>query len=328
MKKYLLSTGLIICFFIGFSQEAFIGMWTIDVKGGGVSWLNVHERDGFLDAELLWIGGSVLPVSHVYMADENTLVVTRTSDRKPNKESERTHTWTWSMRVTNSDEGISGSYSGPNWSGEGEFTSSFTGKKLADIPERPDLAKVKFGKKIDLFNGKDLTGWEIIGDRPNGFSAKDGILVNNPIQPKDGDHVYYGNLRTTETFDDFNLSLEVNVPEGNNSGVYLRGMYEIQVFDSYGKDVDSHNMGALYSRITPKVAAEKPGGEWQSLDITLYNRHVTVILNGEKIIDNQPVYGPTGGAIQSDVNAPGPIYLQGDHGNVSYRNLVLKPIKG
>ena len=103
-------------------------------------------------------------------------------------------------------------------------------------------------------------------------------------------------------------------------------MYEIQVVDSYKKELDPHNMGAVYSRITPVVAAEKPAGEWQTLDITLYKRHATVILNGVKIIDNQPVYGPTGGAVQSDVFAPGPIYLQGDHGNVSYRNIVLTPI--
>ena len=103
-------------------------------------------------------------------------------------------------------------------------------------------------------------------------------------------------------------------------------MYEVQVFDSYGKDLDSHNMGAVYSRIKPMVAAEKPGGEWQALDITLCDRHVSVKLNGKTIIDNQPVFGPTGGAIISDVFAAGPIYLQGDHGNVSYRNIVLKQI--
>jgi hypothetical protein len=103
-------------------------------------------------------------------------------------------------------------------------------------------------------------------------------------------------------------------------------MYEIQVSDSYKRPLDSHNMGAVYSRITPTVNAEKPAGQWQSLDITLCNRHATVILNGKKIIDNQPVYGPTGGAMKSDVFSQGPIYLQGDHGKVSYRNLVLTPI--
>ena len=123
------------------------------------------------------------------------------------------------------------------------------------------------------------------------------------------------------------LKLEVNIPEGNNSGIYLRGIYEIQVLDSYGEELDSHNMGALYSRITPSTSAEKPAGSWQEMDITLANRHITVKLNGTTIIDNQPALGPTGGAMSHDVFAPGPIYLQGDHGKVSYRNIVLTPIK-
>jgi hypothetical protein len=85
-------------------------------------------------------------------------------------------------------------------------------------------------------------------------------------------------------------------------------------------------MGALYSRIAPVVNAEKPAGEWQSMEMTLCDRHLTVVLNGKTIIDNQPVYGPTGGALTSDVFAPGPLYLQGDHGKISYRNIVLTPI--
>ena len=305
-------------------------MWTLDIEGGGVGWLEVHEKQGFLDASLLWIGGSVVPVAHVYLVDENNLVVTRTAERTKHKGEDgkvRKHTLTFTLRVKKNGDTIEGTMSGPNWRGPGENSTTFTGKRLPDVPATPNLSTVKYGKPIKLFNKKNLKGWRIIDPKKaNGFKAVDGVLVNDPVQPKDGAHIYYGNLRTEQEFKDFNLSLEVNVPKGNNSGVYLKGMYEIQVFDSYGKDLDSHNMGALYSRITPTVAAEKPAGSWQSLDITLYKRHVTVILNGKTIIDNQPVHGPTGGAIISDVFAAGPIYLQGDHGNVSYRNIVLKPI--
>ena len=99
------------------------------------------------------------------------------------------------------------------------------------------------------------------------------------------------------------------------------------VFDSYGKTPNSSGMGAIYSRITPGKAAEKPAGEWQSMDITLIDRHVTVVLNGVTIIDNEPLQGCTGGALSSDEFRPGPIYLQGDHGAVDYRNLVLRPVK-
>ena len=206
------------------------------------------------------------------------------------------------------------------------FTTKFNGWKLPDPGSAPDLSKVKFGEPITLFNGKDLTGWRLINPKQaNGFKVVDGVLVNDPVN-KEGQRVNFGNLRTDNEFEDFNLKLEVNVPEHSNSGVYLRGMYEIQVVDSYGNELDSHNMGALYSRLTPTESAEKSGGEWQTMDITLCDRHVTVILNGKKIIDNQPVYGPTGGAMQADVFNAGPIYLQGDHGTVSYRNLVLTPI--
>ena len=100
----------------------------------------------------------------------------------------------------------------------------------------------------------------------------------------------------------------------------------MQVLDSYGRPLDSHNMGAIYSRITPTESAEKPAGQWQTLDITLVERHATVILNGKKIIDNQPLLGCTGGALWSDPFRPGPIYLQGDHTGANYRNIVLRPV--
>jgi len=311
------------------SENPFLGAWTLDIEGGNVGWLNVHEDEGYLDGEIMWEGGSVLPVGHIYLVDPSTLVVTRTfAVNQTNKDgSVRKQISTYTLRVTKVGEHLVGDYLGPRWGGGGEVGASFFGSRMPEMPAAPDLTTVKYGKPITLFNGKNLDGWSIIHpSHKNGFKAVNGELVNDPIQPKDGDHVYYGNLRTDAEFEDFNLKLEVNVPEGNNSGVYLKGMYEIQVYDSYGKDLDSHNMGALYSRITPSIAAEKPGGSWQSLDITLCDRHVTVLLNGKKIIDNKPVLGPTGGAIISDVLAPGPIYLQGDHGNVAYRKIVLTPI--
>jgi hypothetical protein len=308
------------------TENAFIGEWGLDVEGGGVGWLNVHERKGFLDAELLWIGGSVVPVGHVYQADDNTLIVTRTHEMKKSKD--RVHIITFTLRIKKVGDQLEGTMIGPTRDGNGETVRHFTGQRMPPMPEAPDLSKIKYGKEVKLFNGKDLTGWKLMDaeKKANGFKVVDGQMVNDPVQPKAGEHIQYGNLSTEQKFDDFNLKLEVNVPEGNNSGIYLRGLYEIQVVDSYGKELDSHNMGALYSRVTPSQAAEKPAGEWQTFDITLVDRHVTVIFNGKKIIDNQPALGPTGGAISSDVLASGPIYLQGDHGNVAYRNIVLTPI--
>ncbi|WP_405400217.1 DUF1080 domain-containing protein [Maribacter sp. Asnod2-G09] len=310
-------------------ENTFLGTWTIDVVGGGVAWLKVHEQQGVLDGELLWIGGSVLPVSDVYLVDENTLIVTRTSEEelKTTSGKARTHTRTWTMRITKINDAIAGTMTGPAWGNTGENISYFTGTRMPTVGPVPDLSALKYGKPIKLFNGKNMDGWRTIDPKsPNGFKVVNGTMQNDPVQPENGEHIYYGNLRTNQEFEDFNLKLEVNVPKGNNSGVYLKGLYEIQVVDSYGLELDSHNMGALYSRVTPSENAEKPAGEWQTMDITLADRHVTVILNGKKIIDNVAAEGPTGGAINSDVFAPGPIYLQGDHGNVAYRNIVLTPI--
>ncbi|HKI89788.1 MAG TPA: DUF1080 domain-containing protein [Draconibacterium sp.] len=309
-------------------KNEFFGMWTIAIDGGSVGWLNVNDDKGYLDADLLWQGGSVLPVADVYFENKNTLVVTRSQQRPAVRDDEngRKFVITQTFRFKRKGDKVEGVAISPASDRMSVSETKFKGWRLPAPPPAPDLSKVKYGDPIKLFNGKDLTGWRLVNPKQtNGFKVVDGILVTDPAQ-KPGQHISYGNLRTDQEFYDFNLKIEVNVPKHSNSGVYLRGMYEIQVFDSYGEPLDSHNMGALYSRITPSVNAEKPAGQWQSLDITLCDRHVTVILNGTKIIDNQPAYGPTGGAIIADVFKPGPIYLQGDHGTVSFRNIVLTPI--
>ena len=215
----------------------------------------------------------------------------------------------------------------PRDDGKGENRSTFAGRRSPPMPAAPDLSKVKFGEAVSLFNGKDLTGWTLTDPNAiNGWMAKDGLLVNTAKQEEGKPHKNFGNLRTTAEFGDFNLKLEAKVQKGGNSGIYLRGIYEIQVADSYGLAPESHGIGSVYSRITPSANPAKPPGEWQSFDITLVQRHVTVVLNGVKIIDNQAVEGCTGGALWADVMRPGPIYLQGDHTAVEYRNISLRPV--
>ena len=309
----------------------FTGQWTIDIQGGSVGWLEVRQEDNYLDGDILWGGGSVLPVSGIFLENDHILVVQRSNNvvRKvdENKVPLKTQTITDWLEIVRKGEKIEGILLSPRNNGKGVDSSTFSGTKLPATPPAPDLAGLKFGTPVTLFNGKDLTGWKLTNEKQtNGFSVVDGVLTNNPVQVEGQPHISYGNLRTEKLFEDFNLKLEVNVPVEGNSGIYLRGMYEIQVSDSYKKGLDPHNMGAVYSRICPVVSAEKPAGTWQTFDITLCDRHITVILNGIKIIDNQPVYGPTGGALTSDVFAAGPIYLQGDHRAVQYRNIVLTPI--
>lgn len=309
----------------------YLGQWTIYIAPRQVGWLEVRQEEGYIDGDLLWIGGSIMPVPYVFVSD-NKLIIGRGNARVVRKKDEegaegRTHNFPTWLEFKREGNKITGYYLRPDRSGTGLDSSALTGTLLPDVPPPPDLTKARYGEPVQLFNGKDLSGWRMVEEnRTNGWSVVDGALVNDPGERREGEASVYGNIRTEQEFEDFNIKLEVNIPERSNSGVYLRGIYEIQVVDSYGRSLDSHNMGGLYSRVTPVVSAEKPAGQWQSMDITLCDRHVTVILNGQKIIDNQPAYGPTGGALSPDVFAPGPIYLQGDHGKVSYRNIVLTPV--
>jgi hypothetical protein len=306
-------------------QDTFLGHWALTIPGGAAGWLGVVEEDGQLKASLLWGGGSVLPVASVEVK-EDRLVVTRSRPMRRNKPAGRQPpTETITARV----EGDALHLTQIVTDARGRVVAEqhFTGKQIPPLPPRPDLTQVKFGPAVALFNGKGLTGWRLIDpEQANGWSVEDGVLINRPVHKEGQPHERFGNLRTEQEFEDFKLTLETRVPPGGNSGVYLRGIYEVQVSDSHGQPLDSHNMGAIYSRITPTVAAEKPADQWQRMEMTLVDRHVTVVLNGQTIIDNQPVLGCTGGALWSDEFRPGPIFLQGDHTAVDYRNIVLRPV--
>jgi hypothetical protein len=300
--------------------KPFIGHWALTIPGGGAGWLGVTEKDGQLQASLLWGGGSVLPVASATLEGDELVLVRGSNPAKKSGKAKGASAEKIIARVS----GDTMNLTQIRPSGD---KAEFSGKRIPPVGPTPDLTKIKFGSPIKLFNGKDLTGWKLMNPKaPNGWSVKDGVLMNRAVQEEGKPHKSYTNISTEQQFEDFNITLETRVFQGGNSGIYLRGIYEIQVAETYGKPLDPHNMGALYSRLCPTVAAEKPAGEWQTLDITLVDRHLTVILNGKKIIDNQPVLGCTGGALWSDEFRPGPIYLQGDHTDVDYRNIVLRPV--
>lgn len=307
------------------AENSFIGHWALTIPGGGAGWLGIEKKaNGKLQGSILWGGGSVVPVTTVRV-DGDTLIVTRVQQR-PRRGAKKASVDTEVIKATLDGNLMKLTTQHETADGKVRGQASFTGKRIPPLPAAPNMSDVKFGAPITLFNGKDLSGWKVMNTNvPNGWSVHDGILTNVAKQ-EPGKHTSYANLRTDADFEDFNIKLEMRVPEGGNSGVYLRGIYEVQVADTFGRDRDPHNMGAVYSRITPSVSAEKPAGQWQTLDITLVDRHVTVILNGKKIIDNQPLLGCTGGALWSDEFRPGPIYLQGDHTSVEYRNIVLRAV--
>ncbi len=202
----------------------------------------------------------------------------------------------------------------------GTVTTS-SGEKQRFMGKRAPLLRrtgsVSWGAPITLFNGENLTGWKP-SNGTNQWKAIDGVLQNT-----NGG----ANLITTETFTDFKLHIEFKYPKGGNSGVYLRGRYEVQVEDNGDVEPQSVHLGGIYGFLVPNENASRGPDAWQSFDITLIGRRVTVVLNGRTIIADQTIPGITGGALDSDEGMPGPIFLQGDHGPVAYRNIVITPAR-
>lgn len=174
------------------------------------------------------------------------------------------------------------------------------------------------GKPIELFNGKDLAGWTTFGGESH-WLVKDGILINE----KAG-----ANLVSNESFEDFKLDAEFRYGEGGNSGIYLRGRYEVQIEDSpLDRHPGSLYFGAVYGFLAPSEIATLGPNVWNTYEITLRGRMVTIVANGKTIISNQEIPGITGGALNSNEGEPGPIYIQGDHTGVEFRKLVITPLK-
>lgn len=183
----------------------------------------------------------------------------------------------------------------------------------------PSLKRTKapeWTAPIVLFNGKDMKGWHT--DGANQWIVESGVLKS----PKSG-----SNLFSDQSFTDFKLHIEFRYPKGSNSGIYLRGRYEVQVADSKGMEPWDDQLGGVYGLLPPNEMVAKDAGEWQTYDITLVGRTVTIIANGVAVITSQVIPGITGGAIDSKEGEPGPFMIQGDHGPIEYRNILVTPAK-
>ncbi|HKW96337.1 MAG TPA: DUF1080 domain-containing protein [Bryobacteraceae bacterium] len=201
-------------------------------------------------------------------------------------------------------------------SSDGE-TLKWVGVRAPVITEKDD-GTWHDGTPIELFNGKDLSGWHgLIPNLPLGWTVKDGSLTNTAGA---------NNLVSDQTFWNFKLHVEFRVGAHSNSGIGLRGRYEVQILEDYGRPLDRHSNGALYSRIIPSESASKPAGEWQTYDIRLVGMQVTVVLNDKKIIDKGTIEGLTAIAGNADEAKPGPFLLQGDHGPVEFRKILVTPL--
>lgn len=220
----------------------------------------------------------------------------------------------------------------PQWErGDGEFIVAgvLQGDQMSGSATYPDgqtfpwvavrapalrrAAPAAWDKPVSLFNGGDLSGWHVVGGE-NNWVVENGILRN--LKPG-------GNLISDRLFDDFQLHIEFRLPERGNSGVYLRGRYEIQILDDPRNQPASDLIGGIYGFIAPSEIITKGAGAWNAFDVTLVGRMITVIVNGQTVICNQEIPGITGGALDSNEAAPGPIYLQGDHTAIEYRNILI-----
>ncbi len=286
------------------ASDALLGRWDLVVQRGSQtmpSWLEV-ERSGTatLVGQFVGSGGSARPIAKIVFTEGTFRFAIPPQ---------------WERDLN--DITFEGRLEGDR------ITGSMTmgdGQKLtwsgARAPSLRRSGRTAWGKPITLFNGRSLDGWHTVGGGQNQWSAASGFLQN----AKGG-----ANLATDRKFDDFKLHLEFRVPKAANSGVYLRGRYELQVDDSAGLDPSSHHLGGVYGFIAPSENVARPAGEWQSIDVTLVGRMITYDLNGTTVICNREIPGITGGALDSAEQDSGPLLLQGDHGPIDYRNIVITP---
>ena len=288
------------------ASDALLGRWDLVVQRGTQSmpsWLEV-ERSGTatLVGQFVGSGGSARPIAKIEFTEGTfRFAIPPQWDRDPRD-------ITFEGRLEG--DRITGAMT----MGDGQKLT-WSGTRA---PSLRRAGKPAWGEPITLFNGKSLDGWHTIGRAQNRWQAVSGVLHNADSG---------ANLATDQKFDDFKLHLEFRVPKGANSGVYLRGRYELQIDDAAGLDPSSHHLGGVYGFIAPSESVARPAGEWQSMDVTLVGRMITYDLNGTTIICNREIPGITGGALDSAEADPGPLLLQGDHGPVEYRNIVITPAK-
>ena len=295
------------------SSDDFVGRWDMTLKtadGTHPSWLELtREGEQFS-------GRFVGKVGHARPVDDITIQGATLTFTRPTQYEEMDSNL--SFTGTLADGSLSGTTN----------ANAPAGAELDWTAVRaPDLAapqSVEWAEAIELFNGKDLDGWYLMEPEQDQFwKAVDGVLVNDVSD--EGDVGEGTGLITDGTFMNFKLHVEFKYPKGSNSGIYLRGRHEVQIQDDFGKEPFSRNISGVYGFIDPSENAARQAGEWQSMDITLLGRFVTVVLNDTTVIDSQEIPGITGGALDSNEGEPGPIFIQGDHGPISFRNIILTP---
>jgi hypothetical protein len=287
------------------SVTIFLGRWDLTLEAPDrtyPSWLELRRKGGQLAAQMVGRWGNARPLPKAAISGEKLTFVSP----KEEEGAQADMVFEGTLKGTI----LSGSVNGPDGK-----TWTWTGRRA---PALQRSAVPSWGKPISLFNGRDLAGWHV--DNPNApkkWTVENGELVSPGNGPE---------LINDSQFEDFKLHVEFNCGENANSGVYLRGRYEVQIETDSIDEPPSHHMGSIYGFLAPTPELPRTPGKWQTYDITLVGRTVTVIQNGQTIIDRKEIPGITGGALDSHEELPGPIYLQGsEEGQVLFRKVVITP---
>jgi len=306
MKLFFCLAVLLCAPVAGLAQDnPFLGKW--DITGVGqynnyIYWLEVKMEDGKLVGYFLNRGGSVLKLPEIKIENGELIFSPggRPNGPKPVHRAKVQEGRLLGMLTQNNQEIPWLGVRPPQW---GDYNAN---------------ARHKFGTPVVLFDGKSMEHWVgQVNNKELGWSIVDGAMTNQP---------HANNLVSKHRFEDFKIHCEYKLEEKSNSGIYLRGRYELQVFDDAGKEPESHGHMALYSRVAPSVNASLPTGQWQTMEAVIVGNRLSVWLNGKKVQDNIVIDGITGGALDSNEGEPGPIMLQGDHEKIWYRKVVVTPV--
>jgi hypothetical protein len=287
------------------SAKPFLGRWDLTLKAPDreyPSWLEVREENGQLKAQMVGRWGNARPLPSAELSSGHLKFVSPKEEEGSQSD--------MVFEGTLNGKTLSGTTNGP-----GGKTWQWTGRRAPTLKRN---SPPSWASPIPLFNGKDLTGWrQDTTGASSAWKVENGALVTPGNGPE---------LINDSKFEDFKLHVEFNCGPESNSGVYLRGRYEVQIETDSVAEPPSHHTGGVYGFLAPTPELARKPGEWQTYDITLIGRMVTVVQNGKTIIDNKEIPGITGGALDSHEELPGPIYLQGsEKGHVMFRSIVITP---
>jgi hypothetical protein len=280
----------------------FVGRWNFNIpapNGTRACWLGVAEKNGALEVRFQPTGGNVYEVKDFkWKGSHLKLRLAKARKKRP--------ALRWDLTA-----------SGGQLTGiqkRGRVSTALVGVRAPELKRATPNA---WTDPEPLFDGKTLNGWEPLGNPAESrWVVKDGLLVNE-------DHG--ANLKSIRKFDDFRLHFEVSCPDRGNSGFYLRGRYEVQLeYEPLAANPVERRIGSIYGRIAPKVELPRTPGQWETFDVMLVGRTLTVVRNGVSLIDAQEIEGITGGALDANEAEPGPFYIQGDHtGGLKFRNITI-----